>query len=262
MQSKYVTLQTNLISSSTLIVTLNRPEVRNAINYQMMQELCTLWQQTTTDLYKNIRCIILTGSGDKAFCAGADLKERYNLDLATWQKQHVALEDAMLAMVDCPIPIVAAVNGAAYGGGLELVLACDFAYATTSATFAQSEVKLGLIPGAMGTQNLPNACGLRRAKELTFMGESFSAQQAFEWGIINKLCEPQKLLEEVTATAKKISENAPFADRKSKKAINQSRAADIQAGYKYEIKVYSQVLSTTDRLEGIAAFNEKRPPKF
>lgn len=262
MQSKYITLQINLISPEILIIILNRPEVRNAINYQMMQELCMLWRQTTNDHYKDIRCIVLTGSGDKAFCAGADLKERYDLDLTAWRQQHAALEEAMVAMINCPIPIIAAVNGAAYGGGLELLLACDFAYAVTSATFAQSEVKLGLIPGAMGTQHLPQACGLRRAKELCFTAESFSANQAFEWGIVNKLCEPKQLLEEVIVTAKKISANAPLAIRQAKKAINQSRATDIETGYKYEITAYNQVLSTADRVEGIRAFNEKRPPKF
>src|SRR5262249_12895850 len=144
---------------------------------------------------------ILTGSGQKAFCAGADLKERQQIDLVTWRQQHNVFQQAMLAMLDCSIPIIAAVNGVAFGGGLELTLAADFAYAATTATFAQSETKLGIMPGAMGTQNLPSACGLRRAKELCFTGQAFSAQQACEWGIINQLVEPDDLLPKVMSVA-------------------------------------------------------------
>lgn len=172
----FTTLKIDSPAEFILRVTLDRPEVRNAINYQMMQELRDFWRYINSHP-KKFRCIILTGSGDKAFCAGADLKERNNLELASWQKQHIDLEQAMLAMIDCPIPIIAAVNGAAFGGGLELALASDFAYASRDATFAQSETKLGLIPGAMGTQNLPKHCGIARAKELCFTAATFSAEK-------------------------------------------------------------------------------------
>lgn len=261
MKNSFKTIQVEKINEMMLLVILNRPEVRNAINIDMMHELLELWKtlQTNADPY---RCIILTGMGDKAFCAGADLKARLNLSLEIWREQHAILQQAMIAMYECPIPLIAAVNGAAFGGGLELTLACDFAYAVDTATFAQSEVKLGLMPGALGTQNLPKACGLRRAKELTFTGESFTAQQAYEWGIINKVCSATELMKEVLLTAKKISDNAPMAIKQSKKSLNVSQHLDIQSGYLFEVEMYHQLLTTKDRIEGIQAFNEKRKPLF
>lgn len=255
------TLHLTMENDHILTVTLHRPEVRNAINYKMMQELLALWE-TEIPQRPHLRCIILTGSGDKAFCAGADLKERQHISLDTWRQQHLALQQAMLAQTRCPIPIIAAVNGAAFGGGLEIALACDFIYAANTAVFAQSEVKLGIMPGAMGTQNLPKACGARKAKELSFTGEPFSAEQAYAWHIVNKLVEPAVLLEEALKTANIIASNAPFAVRQVKKAINASLTMDISTGYQFELSAYQQLLPTQDRIEGINAFNEKRKPIF
>ncbi|MCB1827841.1 MAG: enoyl-CoA hydratase/isomerase family protein [Coxiellaceae bacterium] len=242
-----------------LQITLNRPEVRNAINVDMMQELLLFWESMMTDT--ETRCIILTGT-PPAFCAGADLKVRKDLDIKTWMKQHEMTQQAMRAMVKCPIPVIAAVNGHAFGGGLELTLAADFAYASDNAKFAQSETKLGIMPGAMGTQNLPRAVGARRAKELTFTAEPFTAQQAFEWGIINKICSGAELLNSSLETAKKIAGNAPIANRQAKKSINVAGDLDIQQGYTFEIDTYNELLNTEDRVEGINAFNEKRKPDF
>lgn len=255
------TLKLEKISPHILLVTLNRPEVLNAFNSVMMRELWQLWSGLIADP-EDTRCIILTGSGEKAFCAGADLKERQGLELKIWRLQHIALQQAMLAMLDCPVPIIAAVNGVAFGGGLELTLASDFAYAATHARFAQSETKLGIMPGAMGTQNLPRACGLRRAKELTFTAEVFSAEDALQWGIVNKLCEPEQLMPAVCAAAEKIAANAPLAIRQAKKALNISQQSDLKSGYLYEIEAYNFLLTTKDRIEGIGAFNEKRKPIF
>lgn len=260
MQQNYKTLIIESLNQHILQITLNRPEVLNAINIDMMQDLLSFWENIPSQ--KDLRCIILTGSGEKAFCAGADLKARNNITIETWKAQYKTLQNAMRNMIACPIPIIAAVNGAAFGGGLELTLASDFAYAVDTATFGQSEVKVGLMPGALGTQNLPRACGLRRAKELTFTGERFSAQQAFEWGIINKVCAHEDLMKEVLTTAHKISENAPFAIRQAKLALNVSQYMDIQAGYDFEASCYLPLLDTKDREEGIKAFNEKRKPIF
>jgi enoyl-CoA hydratase len=257
----FKTLVIELINPYILKVTLNRPEVMNAINSTMMGELWQLWSDLFRH-FKNIRCIILTGVGEKAFCAGADLKEREHLDLTTWQQHHALLQQAMLAMIDCPVPIIAAVNGVAYGGGLELALASDFIYTTESAVFAQSETKLGIMPGAMGTQNLPRACGLRRAKELCFTAGSFSAQQAYEWGIVNQLCLPSQLLSSVLNVAEKIAKNAPIAIQQAKKSLNVSIHSDIKSGYMFEVQAYNYLLKTKDRKEGISAFNQKREPKF
>lgn len=255
------TLQLEFFDKHILIVSLNRTPVRNAINSQMMRELQQLWE---AEIYthKSLRCIILTGSGDKAFCAGADLKERLHISLEVWKQQHTALQKAMLAQVQSPIPIIAAVNGAAYGGGLELALACDFIYASQNSSFAQSEVKLGIMPGAMGTQNLPRACGLRRAKELSFTGQVFSAEQALSWGIVNAVFEPDQLMSRTLETAQQIAANAPFAVRQVKKSLQASWTMEIAAGYQVELAAYQQLLPTKDRIEGISAFNEKRKPVF
>jgi enoyl-CoA hydratase len=261
MNTNFKTLKLEKLHEHVLLVTLNRPDVRNAMNIEMMQDLLSLWSVLFAN-QEGLRCIILTGAGEKAFCAGADLKERSKMNLNVWRQQYAVLQQAMLAMLDCPLPIIAAVNGAAFGGGLELTMASDFAYAAETAMFGQSEVKVGIMPGALGTQNLPRACGLRRAKELTFTGDAFSAQQAYEWGIINKVCAPEQLLQDVLATAIKIAENAPFAIRQAKRALNVSQSLDIKSGYAYEVEAYHRLLPTKDREEGIAAFNEKRKPKF
>jgi enoyl-CoA hydratase/carnithine racemase len=227
----------------------------------MMQDLRGLWQNVYVDSAA-LRCVILTGKGDKAFSAGADLKERNTIDVETWQKQHAVLEQAIEAMLDCPIPIVAAVNGAAFGGGLELLLACDFSYASDTATFAFPEPKIGIIPGAMGTQQLPRACGLRRAKELCFTGDVFSAAQAYEWGLVNKVCATASLMDDVLAVARRLAQNAPLAIHQVKKALDASSRMGLRSGYRYELEAYNRLIPTEDRKEGILAFNEKRAPVF
>lgn len=260
MSTEFKTLKVEKKNKHILQITLNRPKFRNAINHEMMHDLFNLW----TSLYRDhdeLRSIILTGA-ENAFCAGADLKERSDLSLEDWRAQRAVLEQSMLAMLDCPIPIIAAVNGPAFGGGLELILASDFAYAATTATFSQSETKVGLIPGAIGSQNLPRTCGLKRAKELTFTASVFSAKEAYEWGIINKICDPGQLMEEVTRTANTIAENAPVAIKQVKKALNMSQHVDVKSGFAYEIEAYNRLLHTKDREEGIRAFNEKRKPNF
>ncbi len=249
------TLQISNPDPHILMITLHRPEVRNAISSEMMKELLALWEDV--NLNNKWRCIILTGT-DPAFCAGADLKERKDLSLETWKAQHLILVKAMKAMLQCSVPIISAVNGVAFGGGLELVLASDFAYAATNATFAQSEVKIGLIPGAFGTQHLPRAAGLARAKECIFTGKSFTAIEALKWGIINKVSEPNALIEDVLNTAKIIAENAPIAIRAAKKSLN----ATTFSHYDKELENYYRALETKDRAEGVLAFNEKRKPIF
>ena len=169
-----------------MLVTLNRPKAANALNTQMGHDLRDMWSQFYVD-QDDVRCIVVTGAGERIFCAGGDLKERNNMTDAVWQQQHALFEQAMLAMTDCPIPIIAAVNGAAVAGGLEFVLAADFAYGARRARFALTETTLGIMPGAMGTQNLPRAVGIRRAKEIILTGKMFSAQEALEWGVLNRI---------------------------------------------------------------------------
>jgi len=256
---KYTTLKCENRAAGILVVTLNRPEVRNAINSTMMAELLMLWQELAEP--NTVRSVVLTGEG-KAFCAGADLKERNDLTVDEWREHHVILERAMKAMIACPVPIIAAVNGAAFGGGLELALACDFAYAASHATLGMPETTLGIMPGAMGTQNLPRACGMRRAKEICLTGGAFSAAEALEWGVVNRLCDSESLLDEVLDVARKIAANAPLAIRQVKKAMAAGEMANQIAGYRIELEAYYQLIPTADREEGIRACNEKRKPQF
>ena len=150
----------------------------------MATELYRLFESLALDL-ETYRCLILTGSGERAFCAGGDLKERNGMTEEAWTEQHLHYERMTRALLACPVPVVAAVNGAAYGGGCELVAACDFAYAATSARFALPETSLGIIPGAGGTQTLSRAVGERRAKELIFSARVFTADEAATWGLVN-----------------------------------------------------------------------------
>jgi enoyl-CoA hydratase/carnithine racemase len=166
------------------------------------------------------------------------------------------------AVHDCPLPVIAAVNGAAYAGGMELALACDFVYAAQSARFALTEVTLGILPGACGTQNLPRAVGVRRAKELILTGTPFTAAQACEWGMINKVCADDTLMAEVLAVARRIAQNAPVSVRQAKKAIDKAGDLDRHSGYAFEIEAYNRTVGTEDRQEGINAFNEKRKPRY
>src|SRR2546423_9483953 len=178
-------------SGDVLLVTLDRPEVANAFNTGAALELCELFERFRDE--QPCRCVVVTGAGDRAFCAGADLKERESLSDEQWHSQHEVFERMFRAVRDCPIPVIAAVNGAAYGGGLELVLLCDFAYASRTAKFALTEVSLGIMPGGGGTQTLPRAVGERRATQLILAARPFSAEEALAWGVVNKLCEAGKV---------------------------------------------------------------------
>ena len=210
----------------------------------------------------DVRCVILTGSGDKAFCAGGDLKERNGMSNEAWLAQHAIFERFYFAVVEFPLPVICAVNGHAFGGGLEMVLAADFAYGVPNARFALTETKLGIMPGGGGTQNLPRAVGPRRAKEIIFSARPFSADEAAEWGVINRICSPEHLLDECLETAKTIAANGPLSVRQAKKAIHHGMQTDLTRGLWLEIEAYNRLVFTEDRLEGVKAFNEKRVPNF
>jgi enoyl-CoA hydratase len=256
----YQTLKTEL-SDRILTVTLNRPEAMNALNTQMGIELGDLWGRLATcgDV---VRVAILTGAGDHAFCAGGDFKERNGLSDEAWRHQHEIFEHAFQAIMDSPVPVIAAANGHAYGGGLEFILAADFAYGASTARFALTEVTIGIMPGGGGTQTLPRAVGGRRAKELILTGRPFSANQAMEWGVLNQVCEPGTLMDAVMATARAIAGNAPLSVRQAKKSIQAGLQVDLHSGLKIEIEAYNHLVPTEDRREGIRAFVEKRKPVF
>ena len=257
----YATIRTERPSPHILQVTLNRPEVANSFNTQMGRDLLDLWTRLIAEP-GDVRCAVLTGAGGRVFCAGGDLKERNGMTDAQWVAQHEIFERQYWALLDCPMPVVAAVNGPAFAGGLELMLACDFAYAVTTARFALTEVTLGIMPGAGGTQMLPRAVGERRAKEIILTGKPFSAEDALAWGIVNKLCEPEALLPEALAIAERIAANAPLSVRQAKKSMHYGLQMDLRTAFRFEIEAYNRLVPTEDRQEGIRAFNEKRKPVF
>jgi enoyl-CoA hydratase len=256
----YETLKVAIGDDRVGIITMNRPEVRNAMNTQMMTDMRDCFAAFYVD-HDAASCLVLTGA-QGAFCSGGDLRERKGMTDATWRRQHAIVEQMVRAMHDCPIPIIAAVNGPAYAGGMEVALASDFVYAAQSARFALTEVTLGILPGACGTQNLPRAVGVRRAKELILTGTPFNAQQAYDWGMVNKVCPDDQLMGEVMAVARRIADNAPISVRQAKKAIDKATDLDRTTGYAFEIEAYNRTVGTEDRQEGINAFNEKRKPKY
>jgi enoyl-CoA hydratase/carnithine racemase len=258
---RYATLACEMRPPHVLLVTLNRPQVRNAFNTEMGRELLNLWTWLAEDAGE-LRCVVLTGAGDRAFCAGADLKERDGMPQEAWRQQHELFERAFWALGDLPLPVIAAVNGPAYAGGLELALMCDFIYASRSARFALTEVSLGIMPGAGGTQNLPRALGERRAKEILLTARPFDAEDAHRWGLVNRLCEPGDVLAAALDTAAVIAANAPMAVRQAKKSMRYGTQMDLASAYRFEVEAYNRLVDTEDRREGIRAFNEKRKPQF
>ena len=183
----YDTLSLERVDGHIPAAALNRPDVLDAINTQMGLELLDLWATLTANPHV-ARVIILTGAGERAFCTGADLTERNGMSETEWRTHHEILERGFVALMNCPVPTIAAVIGDAFGGGLELALGCDFIYAEKRARFALPEVTLGIMPGSNGTQTLARAASERRAKEVVLTGRHFTAADGCDWGIFNRLC--------------------------------------------------------------------------
>ncbi|MEM7170586.1 MAG: enoyl-CoA hydratase-related protein [Pseudomonadota bacterium] len=261
MDASYQTLELSQAAPHVLVVKLNRPEAANAFNTQMARDLIDLFEGLALEAF-GTRCVVLTGSGNRAFCAGADLKERHGMSDSAWATQHLLYERMIRALIDCPLPVIGAVNGAAYGGGCEIACALDFLYAADTARFAQTETSLGFIPGAGGTQTLARAVGERRAKEIILSAKPFSAAEAFEWGLVNRVLPQDQLVEAAIEVASRLSENAPVAVRLAKQAIHRGLQMSLADGLAFEIEAYNRTVTTADRLEGVAAFNEKRKPRF
>ncbi len=260
-KERFETLLLELVGADLLVVRINRPEVANAINTQLGRELLSVFSRLA-ESGSPYRCVILTGAGDRHFCSGGDLKERANFNDTQFLEQHQVFERMILALMDCPVPLIAAVNGPAFAGGCEIVLACDFAYAAHNARFALTETSLGIMPGCGGTQNLPRAIGVRRAKELIFSARPFSAEEACEWGVVNTLCEPGTVLERAKETARAICANAPLSIKQAKRAIDFGQRMDLRTAMFFEVDAYNRLVTTADRREGITSFVEKRKPVF
>ncbi len=236
-------------------ITFNRPDAMNALNNQTRGEFRAAMADVTAD--EDVRVIILTGSG-KSFVAGSDIKE-----LQQTMPIDAHKIDRLGALVEnCPKPVIAAVNGFALGGGCEIVMGCDIIVAHEKAKFGQPEINLGIIPGGGGTQRLPRLIGVCRAKELILTGDIISAQEADRLGLVNKVVPIDELMPTVMKIAGKIASKSTVAVRIAKTAINRGMQLGLESGLAYEREMYSLSLSTEDKVEGVAAFVEKRDPQF
>ena len=237
----------------------NRPEVANALSSQMGREILEAWGQINAR--EDLRCVVLRGEG-KHFQAGADLKERNGMSDEAWAAQHRVFEAMARAQLSVPVPVIAAVNGAAMGGGCEMTLLCDFAYASEAARFGLPEVGLGIMPGLGGTQLLRRCAGERRAIEILTSGRHFTAAQALEYGVVNGVTAPESLMETVLAVAAEIAAKAPLSVRALKHVVREGASMDLAAAMELELSAYNRLFKTADRREGVASFNEKRSPAF
>lgn len=244
-------------SPGVRLVTLNRPKALNALNSKLVSELNAALLQANTD--SSVGAIVVTGS-EKAFAAGADIKEMANKTFAeAFGKDFIESWSDQLRVKK---PIIAAVNGYALGGGCEVAMMADIIYAGEKATFGQPEIKLGVIPGAGGSQRLTHAIGKSRAMELILTGRNFSANEALEWGLVSKVLPPGELVDAAVKTAATIAGYSPLAVKAAKEAVNEAFELPLQTGLKYERKLFHGLFGSKDQKEGMAAFAEKRKPEF
>ncbi|MBW2411867.1 MAG: enoyl-CoA hydratase/isomerase family protein [Deltaproteobacteria bacterium] len=243
-----------------LTLTLNRPEVMNSFNFQLLHALGE--QIEDVRFKRDIRVIIITGAGEKAFCSGADLKERTTLSPDQVKEFIFTIRNLFTSIEQLNKAVIGAVNGVALGGGTELALACDIRIASMNASMGLTETRLAIIPGAGGTQRLPRLVGRGKAKELIFTGKRIGAEEALDIGLVNQICEPDDLIDECKKMAAMICETGPVAIEQAKYAINYGIEADLHTGLALESNAYWVTIPTEDRLEGLAAFREKRKPVY
>ncbi|EON73897.1 enoyl-CoA hydratase [Lysinibacillus sphaericus] len=249
-----------LLAGNIGLITLSRPEAANAMSVQLLNELGTMLDQVNGD--PAVRVVLLTGAGEKAFCAGADLKERKGMT-DRQVKQIVHLIGATVAKVEALAqPVIAVLNGVAFGGGLELALACDLRMAAAHTKLGLTETSLGIIPGAGGTQRLPRLIGIGKAKELIYTARRLNALEAKDYGIVEYVFDGHELQEKAQQLALEMTKNAPLSLMQAKIAINQGIEVDLATGLKIESLAYSALIPTEDRLEGLLAFQEKRAPQY
>ena len=243
-----------------VVLTLNRPEVMNSFNFAMLYAFKEQIDAIRFD--QDIRVIIVTGSGQKAFCAGADLKERADLNELQVKEFVFTIRNLFTSIEYLNKPVIAAVNGVALGGGAELCLACDIRIAAMNASIGLTETRLAIIPGGGGTQRLPRLIGRGKAKELIFTGRRVDAGEALQIGLVNQICENEDLHDECRKMAAMICETGPIAIEQAKYAINYGLETDLHTGLGIESNAYWVTIPTEDRLEGLAAFREKRKPVY
>ena len=239
---------------------LSRPEALNAIDSELAGQLGARCEALAAD--PSVWAVIFRGNGARAFCAGADLKERHHFTPAQWQAQRELFRHMFRLVRGVPQPMIAAVHGFALGGGAELAMLADFIVAADDAVFGLTEVRLGIIPGGGGTQSLPRLIGRNRAKELIYAGRRITAAEAHALGLVNRVVPRSDLVGTAESIADEILANGPVAVRQVKWAIDQGADLRFEEGLEREHEAYMRAIASEDRQEGIAAFNEKRPPRF
>lgn len=248
------------VDNGVATVTINRPKALNALGQTVLTELLKCFREIRR--VSDVRAVIITGAGDKAFIAGADIVAMQTMT-AVDSSHFIELgQRCMRAIETCHVPVVAAVNGFALGGGLELALSCDFIYASENAKLGLPEVNLGLFPGFGGTQRLSRLIGKNRAKELIYTAKVLSAQEAYDIGIVNKVTSKESLLDEVKKTIGEIIKKGPIAVGLAKKVINEGADLDITSGLALEANTFPLIFATEDKQEGVKAFLERREAKF
>lgn len=241
-------------------ITLNRPKALNALNRQMVAELDQAIDQVERG--EGVRVVVLTGAGDKAFAAGADINEFKGMGTREALPFSQDIQRIWRRLERLPMPTIAAVNGYALGGGCELMMACDIAYAADTARIGQPEINLGVMPGAGGTQRLPRLVGKQRAKELLLTGDMIDAQEAYRLGLVNKVVPLAELMAEVRKLCEKLKGKPAVALRMIKEAVEQGYDQDLVTALDIEAKAWALCFATEDKEEGVAAFLEKRKPAF
>ena len=242
------------------VLTIDRPKSLNALNPETLREILRCLRDVRRE--GTLRALIVTGAGEKAFVAGADIAEMSKMSVIEAKEMARLGQRVTSALEDLPIPVIAAVNGFALGGGMELVMACDLAIASEKARFGQPEINLGIIPGFGGTQRLARRVGAPRAREMIYGGDMIDAETARQWGLVNRVVKPEDLLTDARKLAATLATKPPVALAQAKLAIQHGLDVDLENGLRLEAEAFAVTFSTEDRTEGMAAFLTKRPAKF
>ncbi len=248
------------VTGKTVLLTLNRPKAMNSLNFDLLYAIRDEIDELQYD--SDVRTVIITGAGDRAFCAGADLKERATLSQNEVKKFIITIRTLLSSIQYLNKPVIAAVNGIALGGGTEIALASDIRIASDNAMMGLTETRLAIIPGGGGTQRLPRIIGMGKAKELIFTGRKVDAEEALSINLVNKICRQEELIGECMKMADMIAETGPIAVEQAKYAMNYGVETDLNTGLAIESNAYRVTIPTKDRVEGLQAFREKRKPVY
>jgi enoyl-CoA hydratase len=242
------------------ILKINRPKSLNALNPATLHDIAACLEEVRQD--QSVRCLVITGEGDRAFVAGADISAMVSMSALEGKLFSALGLNVLRKLEELPIPVIAAVNGFALGGGTELALACDLIIAADKAKFGQPEINLGVIPGFGGTQRLARRIGLPRARELIYSGDMIDAETGLRYGLVNKVVPMADLMTEAKALAQKLAAKPPIAIRQAKAAMNAGIDMDLENGCRFENEAFALTFATEDKAEGMKAFLEKREAKF